>query len=446
MSKAHYSHWYRQPDQHLALPLQSTFALRVFLCFAFAYFMSYAFRTINVVIAPDLVKDLGLNNADLGLLSSAYFIGFGATQIPLGLALDRFGPRITEAWVMILAVIGALIFAIAEDFTTLVMARVLIGMGVSACLMAAFSGFRAWYATSQQGQLASAMLVCGTSGALASTWPVHLVTPYIGWRGVFLVMAALSFLAILILYYGLPVKKSAPIDKPIQSSSATLSWQSYRPILTNSFFWRILPLGTFCYGGFIAVQTLWFGPWLIEVMDYPATTAAQIVFGFNVVLLLAYLFNTWVLPKLARRGIDTMRYMTWTVGMSMIMQAGAYFWQTSLVWVWWFLFAITCASFVLAQSIIVLYFPKNYSGRVSTTYNLTLFIGAFIVQWGIGHMLDLGIALGWNKTSAYDLALAVFLAIQILGFIWFLIAPRYFPMAVFHDDEKHDELSIKPTN
>jgi MFS family permease len=446
MSKAHYSHWYRQPDQHLALPLQSTFALRVFLCFAFAYFMSYAFRTINVVIAPDLVKDLGLNNADLGLLSSAYFIGFGATQIPLGLALDRFGPRITEAWVMILAVIGALIFAIAEDFTTLVMARVLIGMGVSACLMAAFSGFRAWYAPSQQGQLASAMLVCGTSGALASTWPVHLVTPYIGWRGVFLVMAALSFLAILILYFGLPVKKSAPTDKPIQSTSATLSWQSYRPILTNSFFWRILPLGTFCYGGFIAVQTLWFGPWLIEVMDYPPTTAAQIVFGFNVVLLLAYLFNAWVLPKLARRGIDTMRYMTWMVGMSMIMQAGAYFWQTSLVWVWWFLFAITCASFVLAQSIIVLYFPKNYSGRVSTTYNLTLFIGAFIVQWGIGHMLDLGIALGWNKTSAYDLALAVFLAIQILGFIWFLIAPHYFPMAVFHDDENHDEISIKPTN
>ena len=446
MSKAHYSHWYRQPDQHLALPLQGTFALRVFLCFAFAYFMSYAFRTINVVIAPDLVKDLGLNNADLGLLSSAYFIGFGATQIPLGLALDRFGPRITEAWVMILAVIGALIFAIAEDFTTLVMARVLIGMGVSACLMAAFSGFRAWYATSQQGQLASAMLVCGTSGALASTWPVHLVTPYIGWRGVFLVMAALSFLAILILYFGLPVKKSALTDKPIQSTSATLSWQSYRPILTNSFFWRILPLGTFCYGGFIAVQTLWFGPWLIEVMDYPATTAAQIVFGFNVVLLLAYLFNTWVLPKLARRGIDTMRYMTWTVGMSMIMQAGAYFWQTSLVWVWWYLFAITCASFVLAQSIIVLYFPKHYSGRVSTSYNLTLFIGAFIVQWGIGHMLDLGIALGWNKTSAYDLALAVFLVIQILGFIWFLIAPRYFPKAIFHDDEKHDELSIKPTN
>jgi hypothetical protein len=128
------------------------------------------------------------------------------------------------------------------------------------------------------------------------------------------------------------------------------------------------------------------------------------------------------------------------------MQACSYFWQTSFVWIWWYLFAITCASFVLAQSIIVLYFPKHYSGRVSTTYNLTLFIGAFIVQWGIGHMLDFGIAQGWNKAGAYDLALAVFLVIQILGFIWFLIAPRYFPMTVFHDDEKPDELNLNTAN
>jgi len=440
MSRTDHSNWYGKPAASLELPLQGTFALRIFLCFAFAYFMSYAFRTINVVIAPDLVRDLQISNADLGLLSSAYFIGFGMTQIPLGLALDRFGPRITEFWVMSLTVIGAIIFALAENFTTLVMARALIGMGVSACLMAAFSGFRAWYAPEKQGQLASAMLVFGTAGALASTWPVHMVTPYIGWRGVFIVLAGLSFLAMLILYFGLPVRKRNGLEKS-KSSEANLSWKSYKPILTNPFFWRILPLGTFCYGGFIAIQTLWFGPWLIEVMNYPPSQAAQIVFGFNTVLMLAYLFNAWILPKIARKGIDTMRYMTWMVGASMLMQAGSYFWQTSFVWIWWYLFAITCASFVLAQSIIVLYFPKHYSGRVSTTYNLTLFIGAFIVQWGIGHLLDLGIALGWNKTSAYDLALAVFLAIQIAGFIWFLLAPKYFPARIFRDDDPKDALT-----
>ena len=440
MSRTDHSNWYGKPAASLELPLQGAFALRIFLCFAFAYFMSYAFRTINVVIAPDLVRDLQISNADLGLLSSAYFIGFGMTQIPLGLALDRFGPRITEFWVMSLTVIGAIIFALAENFTTLVMARALIGMGVSACLMAAFSGFRAWYAPEQQGQLASAMLVFGTAGALASTWPVHMVTPYIGWRGVFIVLAGLSFLAMLILYFGLPVRKRNGLEKS-KTSEANLSWKSYKPILTNPFFWRILPLGTFCYGGFIAIQTLWFGPWLIEVMNYPPSQAAQIVFGFNTVLMLAYLFNAWILPKIARKGIDTMRYMTWMVGASMLMQAGSYFWQTPFVWIWWYLFAITCASFVLAQSIIVLYFPKHYSGRVSTTYNLTLFIGAFIVQWGIGHLLDLGIALGWNKTSAYDLALAVFLATQIAGFIWFLLAPKYFPARIFRDDDPKDALT-----
>ncbi len=440
MSRTDHSNWYGKPAASLELPLQGTFALRIFLCFAFAYFMSYAFRTINVVIAPDLVRDLQISNADLGLLSSAYFIGFGMTQIPLGLALDRFGPRITEFWVMSLTVIGAIIFAFAENFTTLVMARALIGMGVSACLMAAFSGFRAWYAPEQQGQLASAMLVFGTAGALASTWPVHMVTPYIGWRGVFIALAGLSFLAMLILYFGLPVRKRNALEKS-KTSEANLSWKSYKPILTNPFFWRILPLGTFCYGGFIAIQTLWFGPWLIEVMNYPPSQAAQIVFGFNTVLMLAYLFNAWILPKIARKGIDTMRYMTLMVGASMLMQAGSYFWQTPFVWIWWYLFAITCASFVLAQSIIVLYFPKHYSGRVSTTYNLTLFIGAFIVQWGIGHLLDLGIALGWNKTSAYDLALAVFLAIQIAGFIWFLLAPKYFPARTFRDDDPKDALT-----
>lgn len=440
MSATNYSHWYGRPHDHLNPPLHGGFALRIFLCFALAYFMSYAFRTINVVIAPDLVRDLQINNADLGLLSSAYFIGFGMTQIPLGLALDRFGPRITEVWVMTLAVVGAVLFALAENFNTLVVARVLIGMGVSACLMAAFSGFRAWYAPSQQGQLASAMLVFGTSGALASTWPVHMVTPYIGWRGVFFVLAGLSFLAILILYFGLPVRKQiTKLQNEQTRHSANLSWQSYQPVLTNPFFWRILPLGTFCYGGFIAIQTLWFGPWLIEVMEYPSSTAAQIVFGFNTVLLFAYLFNAWILPRLAKRGINTMRYMTWMVGASMVLQGCAYFLQTPLVWVWWYLFAVTCASFVLAQSIIVLYFPRHYSGRVSTTYNLTLFIGAFIVQWGIGHMLDLGIALGWNKASAYDLALSVFLVVQILGFIWFLIAPRYFPARTFRDDEPDEE-------
>jgi predicted MFS family arabinose efflux permease len=341
---------------------------------------------------------------------------------------------------MSFAIIGALIFAFADQFVTLVIGRVCIGIGVSACLMSAFSGFRTWFPSQQQPQLASAMLVFGTFGALMTSWPVHEVLPFIGWRGVFVVMAGLSALAILILYIGLPIKTKiyvgSKVDEIGANEKVNLSWKSYQPILTNAFFWRILPLGIFCYGGFIAIQTLWFGPWLIQVMGYSATTAAQILFGFNAVLLCAYLLNAWILPKLAGIGIDTMRYMTWMVGASIVLQACAFYWRSPWVWAWWYLVAIACVSYVLAQSLIVTYFPKAYSGRVSTTYNLSLFIGAFIVQWGIGYLVDLGIAAGWSQTSAFDVALGVFLIAQAIAFAWFLLSPKYFPATMIADTSR----------
>ena len=431
-------HWYRDPQQAIQLPLQGSYALRVFMTFALAYIISYAFRSINAVISPELIRDLHLSHTELGFLSSAYFIGFGMTQIPVGLALDRFGPRATEMALMSFAIIGALIFAIADQFLTLVIGRVCIGIGVSACLMSAFSAFRTWFPAEQQPQLVSAMLVFGTFGALMTSWPVHEVLPFIGWRGVFVAMAVLSALAIFVLYIGLPVKARMQPDSlgnEIDSDEkASLSWKSYRPIMTNAFFWRILPLGIFCYGGFIAIQTLWFGPWLIQVMDYSATTTAQILFGFNAVLLCAYLTNAWILPKLAGIGIDTMRYMTWMVGASIVLQACAFYWRGPWGWAWWYLVAVACASYVLAQSLIVTYFPKAYSGRVSTTYNLSLFIGAFIVQWGIGYLVDLGIAAGWSHAGAFDVALGVFLIAQAIAFTWFLLSPKYFPATIIADE------------
>ena len=431
-------HWYRHPQQAIQLPLQGSYALRVFMTFALAYIISYAFRSINAVISPELIRDLHLSHTELGFLSSAYFIGFGMTQIPVGLALDRFGPRATEMVLMSFAIIGALIFAVADQFLTLVIGRVCIGIGVSACLMSAFSAFRTWFPAEQQPQLVSAMLVFGTFGALMTSWPVHEVLPFIGWRGVFVAMAVLSALAIFVLYIGLPVKARMQPDSlgdEIDSDEkASLSWKSYRPIMTNAFFWRILPIGIFCYGGFIAIQTLWFGPWLIQVMDYSATTTAQILFGFNAVLLCAYLTNAWILPKLAGIGIDTMRYMTWMVGASIVLQACAFYWRGPWGWAWWYLVAVACASYVLAQSLIVTYFPKAYSGRVSTTYNLSLFVGAFIVQWGIGYLVDLGIAAGWSHAGAFDVALGVFLIAQAIAFTWFLLSPKYFPATIVADE------------
>jgi hypothetical protein len=304
-------------------------------------------------------------------------------------------------------------------------------MGVSACLMAAFSGFRSWFPLERQAQLASGMLVFGASGALMTSWPAHILLPYMGWRGIYVALAILSCMAIVGLYFGLPLKTKSVIDLNAltQGRAVTLSWASYKPILTNAFFWRIFPLGIFCYGGFIAIQTLWLGPWLTGVMEYSSESASQILFFFNAVLLIAYALNTIFLPKLAKHGITTLRYLIWMVGAALIFQACAFYLRSSWVYVWWYLLAISCASYVLAQSLIVSYFPQSFSGRVSTTYNLTLFIGAFLVQWGIGYLIDIGMEAGWSRASAFDLALGIYLAIQVIGYIWFLISPKFFPSA-----------------
>ena len=120
-------------------------AVRVFVPFALGYFLSYLLRVVNAVIAPDLVRDLGLTAADLGLLTSANFFAFAVAQLPLGIVLDRFGPRRTEASLLLFAAFGALIFAVAGNAPDLIFGRALIGFGTSACLMAAFKAYVMWF-------------------------------------------------------------------------------------------------------------------------------------------------------------------------------------------------------------------------------------------------------------------------------------------------------------
>lgn len=146
------------------LPLTGVVAMRIFLIFAFAYVLSYAFRAINAVIATVLIGDLQLSHSDLGLLSSAYLIAFGVMQLPLGIGLDRFGPRRMESVLLVVGCSGTVLFSLAHTFAVLWLARALIGAGVSGCLMAALTAFRAWYPAERQGQLASWMLVAATSG------------------------------------------------------------------------------------------------------------------------------------------------------------------------------------------------------------------------------------------------------------------------------------------
>lgn len=182
---------------------------RIFLPFALGYYLSYLLRTVNAVISPELTQGLGLSAADLGLLTSTYFLAFGLAQIPVGIALDRFGPRRVEGVLLLMAAAGSAAFALGDSMAGLGAARALIGLGVSACLMGALKGFALWYPPERQSSMTGFIMAAGALGALTASAPVEAALPLLGWRGVFWIIAVVAFVVAVMIFRALP-DASAP--------------------------------------------------------------------------------------------------------------------------------------------------------------------------------------------------------------------------------------------
>ena len=238
-------------------------AVRIFACFAFAYFFSALVRGVTATLAPSFSAELGLQAADLGLLAGAYFVGFALTQLPLGGALDRHGPRRVLLVLLAVAVLGCMAFASAPGLTTLGLARALIGVGVSACLMAPMTTFRHRFSPTAQIRANSWMLMSGSLGMVASTLPVQWLLPLWGWRGLFWALAGMFLLSALAIWRWVPADAPTPMPAAPRSVS---TWQrlglgGYREVVRNPVFLRFVPMGFCHYGGMIAIQSLWAGPW-----------------------------------------------------------------------------------------------------------------------------------------------------------------------------------------
>lgn len=190
--------------------------LRLFLAFAAGYFLSALLRAVTATLAPVFSTELNLSAGDLGVLGGAYFLGFALMQLPLGVALDRFGSRRVGASLLMLAVLGCLAFSQAESLGGLVVARALIGMGVAACLMAALTAYRLVLSPSAQLRANAWMLMTGSLGMLSSTLPVQALLPYLGWRGLFLLLAVLLLLAMFLLLWWVP---AGPLGSSSQKSA-----------------------------------------------------------------------------------------------------------------------------------------------------------------------------------------------------------------------------------
>ncbi|PZO14630.1 MAG: MFS transporter [Burkholderiales bacterium] len=401
-------------------------AVIVFLSFALAYFFSALVRAITATLSPTLSLELDLNAGDLGLLAGGYFLGFALTQLPLGNWLDRHGPRQVILGFLAVAVLGCMAFAMATSFSGLLAARVLTGMGVSACLMAPLTGFRRWLAPATQLRANSWMLMTGSLGMVAATLPVQWLMPYTGWRGLFWMLAGLIALSMIGIALAVPRWRQAAAPSPKDPPSSS---KGYGFIWRNPYFRQMLPIGFVNYGGMVAVQTLWAGPWMVKVAGYTPQESAAGLFGINLAMLGTFWLWGVVNPHLARRGLRPERLIAWGLPSSFFVLGAIVLLGADAGWELWALFCVTSTFVSLSQPAVALALPPEAAGRALSAYNLAIFGGVFGVQWGIGLLIEALSVFGWSESDRYRGAIAIFGVCCVCAYLAFWRAWRGRPGA-----------------
>jgi len=392
--------------------------LCVFIPFALGYFLSYLYRVVNAVIAPNLTADLGLDPSQLGMLTAAYFITFAAFQLPLGVLLDRFGPRRIESFLLLFAACGAFVFARAESLAGLVIGRALIGFGVSSCLMAAFKAFVLWFPKKQWPRINGFQMAAGGMGALTATTPVEAMLGITDWRGIFLIIAAITFAASIIVFWVVPEKKQ------VQQSTLKDQVQGIMHVFSSSEFWRIAPLTTMSQAAFLSIQGLWSGPWLRDVAGLDRTDIAGVLFWIAVAMVAGFVTLGALAEQLSRKGIEPR--ITAVVGMTfcMLIQVfiilGIRSWALPL----WILFGFSGTTGILSYASLSQNFPEHLTGRVTTGVNLLVFVAAFAGQWAIGVIINQWpvAADGGYAPAGYQSGFGLMWGLQLVSLFWFIIA------------------------
>ncbi|ACV33436.1 MFS transporter [Accumulibacter sp.] len=393
--------------------------LKLFLPFAGAYFLSYLYRTANAVIGPILTAELALGAGSLGLLTSAYFLSFAAAQLPLGMLLDRFGARRVESGLLLIAATGAATFAIGKSIGDLAFSRALIGLGVSACLMAAFKAFSLWFPADRQASLTGWIMTSGGLGALAATAPLEAALQVAGWREIFVGLAGLTLLVAIWLFLSVPERTDGAKPEPLAAQ-----WAGVRQVFASAHFWRFAPLGLTLVGGFMAVQSLWSVSWLMQVNGYARAVAADHMAGMSAAMLIAYLLIGLLATGLARRGIKPLMLLAAGLGLSLLTLALIVTQAVEHTHLLWIAYGSFSSFGTLAYSQAAAGFAVALSGRANTAFNLMVFVGAFGVQWGLGLLIDLLQAQGQTAAMAHRNALLSLLGAQLAAYLWFLLAGR----------------------
>jgi MFS family permease len=396
----------------------------VLLPFAAGYFLSYLFRSINALIAGDLRAELGLGADDLGLLTSVYFLMFATVVLPCGVLLDRYGPRLVDSALLLVAASGALVFALADGVWTLLVGRALIGLGVALALIAGLKAVVQWFPPQRIALANGFYVMLGALGAVSATGPAEVLVQSVGWRGLFAILAAASAAVALLILLVVPEKQE-------QAAAQNVGFST---IFRDSRFWRIAPLGSAGAGMSWALQGLWAAPWLTDVAGLDRSTVVEHLTLMAAVLAASALLLGAVAERLRRAGIPTEVLLAGTLCLSMAAQLGLLLGVPVSSFLLFACTAVAGATPVLSFAILARYFPKEVAGRANAALGVLNMGGAFGLQCLSGLIIaHWPAADGHYPAEAHEAAMATGLGLQLVALGLFLTPRRrakQMPMSV----------------
>jgi MFS family permease len=355
---------------------------------------------------------LGLDAANLGLLTAVYFLVLAGAQIPIGVLLDRFGPRRVQSVLLVVAAGGAALFGASTGFPGLLIARALIGIGVAAALMAGLKAVVTWFPRERVALINGYMIMLGALGAVTATTPAEWLLGHTGWRGLFELLAVATLVVALLIFLAVP-----ETARPVVTHRPPL-----RAIYRDPRFWRIAPLSASCIGSAWSLQGLWAAPWLADVEGFNREALIAQLFLMAIGVCLGALLLGTIADRLRRRGIGTETLFVAVVALFLIAELALIMRLALPSLLPWVVVSIVSAATVLSFAIIAEYFPSELAARANGSLNVLHFGWAFVAQYGTGLILEQWTPQdGHYPAIAYQAAFTVSVAVQILALIWFVV-------------------------
>ena len=364
----------------------------IFLITSCNFFLSQFYRASTAVIAPQLLQDLHLNTEKLGLLSAAFFYAFALAQIPISIYLDKIGSKRMICALSVVGVLGALVFAAADSFRMGMAGRALLGIGMSCNLMGTLKLLSLWFRPSRFATLSGLVFSVGTAGNMAATTPLVAMVQWIGWRQTFAVIGLINLLIVLVLFlvvHDRPPGAELADNFEVETQSTRQTLNNLKRLLRRRAYW-IISLSTFVsYGVFAAFQTLWAGPYLMDVVGLSPLAAGNMIFLMNLGLILGgpgwgffsdRVFKTrkWMIfSGLLGLALTTTILSQMPADASVLLIAGLFF-----------AFGASRAAGLLMYPHIKELMPLNMAGTAMTGVNFFTMIGPALFLQGLGTLMQ----------------------------------------------------------